>query len=227
MEPDGLSRSLGTPPADTSTVGNGEHLKLDMANHATSTAASGISNLTTEKSPAPRSRVASGSTLVDNTDHLMNSMNSIACNLESISLNTDNKPDHSLICTAPDCPLKNTMHNKGLFLHEATLGFGVRFHNDFGYSNPPPFIWAAYFRYTQNVKELKDYCRSNGSVEIYCNSPLDHPWPNDATILLSFLRHHAVTLRYGEQSLTEVPLRGKILSSEEPTMVADMDALTL
>ncbi|KAL8811790.1 MAG: hypothetical protein Q9200_001522 [Gallowayella weberi] len=224
MEPQGSLPGLGALPSNASTIENGEYQKSDMASPARSMAASGMSEVSTLKSPASRSRHAFGSALVENTDHLMNS---IACNLKSISLNADNRPDQSLICTAPDCPLKDTVHNKGLFLHEATLGFGVRFHIDFGYSNPPPFIWAAYFRYTRNLDEFKDYCRSNGSVEIYCNSPLDRPWPDDAARLLSFLRHHAVTLRHAEKGLTEVPMRGKILSSEEPTMVADMDALTI
>lgn len=155
-------------------------------------------------------------------------MDSIGCSLASISLDANDKHDSSLTCTAPDCPLHDTKHSKGLYLHDAALESGVRFHHDFGYSNPPPFLWAAYFRYTQNFKELEDdYCRSNGRVDKHGHHPFERPGPDDRPMLLNFLRYHAVTLRQKGPHLEEIPLRGKILSCEEPSMVADMDALTL
>ncbi|KAL8801008.1 MAG: hypothetical protein Q9182_004752 [Xanthomendoza sp. 2 TL-2023] len=225
MEPQDSPPRPGALTSSASTIGNSEYQKLDIASHTRSTAASGMSEVTTLQAPASRSRNASGKALIDDTDPVTTSITS---NLESINLNTDTKPDQSLTtCTAPDCPLKDTIHNKGLFLHEATLGFGVRFHPDFGYSNPPPFLWAAYFRYTRNLDELRDYCRSNGSVEIHCNSPLERLGPDDAARLLGFLRCHAVTLRWAGKGLMEVPMRGKILRGEESSMVVDMDALTI
>lgn len=150
--------------------------------------------------------------------------------LGSLNLDTTNEPDDPNTCTASDCPLQGMIHNKGLFLHDATLGLGVQFHDDFGFSNPPPFVWAAYFRYTQYLKRLNCYdCTAVDSLstEALGTDPYDHLRPNDADIVMGFVKYHAVTLQQRNGGLVEIQLRGELLGGGESSMVAGLDALTL
>ncbi|KAI4269229.1 MAG: hypothetical protein L6R38_007538 [Xanthoria sp. 2 TBL-2021] len=153
--------------------------------------------------------------------------------LGSLDLDTTNEPDDPNTCTASDCPLQGMIHNKGLFLHDATVGLGVQFHDDFGFSNPPPFVWAAYFRYAQYLTRLKvsgDYdCEAVDSLstEVLGTVPYDDLRPNDAYIVMGFLKYHAVTLQQRNGGLVEIQLRGEMLGGGESSMLAGLDALTL
>ncbi|KAL8780225.1 MAG: hypothetical protein Q9213_006570 [Squamulea squamosa] len=134
------------------------------------------------------------------------------------------------ICTADDCPLRGMVHNKGLFLDDATLGLGVRFHEDFGYSNPPPFVWAAYFRSTKHLlKELEDYKKAVDKLapDVFRFCPFDDPRDDDPWIVMNFIAYHAVIFQQKNGSLVEAQLPGENLSGKESSVVTAMNALAL
>lgn len=161
----------------------------------------------------------------------------VVLTLGSLNLDTTDEPDDPNTCNASDCPLKGTKHNRGLFLHDATLGLGVRFHEDFGFSNPPPFVWAAYFRYARYLARLKgsgddddreavDWLGTEGRGIHGC----DYLRTDDADIVFGFLRRHAVTLQQNDNTggLVEIQWRGKMLGGGgEASVVAGLDAMTL
>ena len=159
--------------------------------------------------------------------------------LGSLNLDRTDEPEDPNVCHASDCPLKGTTHNKGLFLHDATLGLGVRFHEDFGYSNPPPFVWAAYSRYARYLARLKGLGDDDDHEAVDCLGtavrgidPDDHVRADDAAIVFGFLRCHAVTLQQNDNNysrgLVEIQWRGKMLGGGgEASVVAGLDAMTL
>ncbi|KAL8661161.1 MAG: hypothetical protein Q9168_008411, partial [Polycauliona sp. 1 TL-2023] len=105
--------------------------------------------------------------------------------------NTNNSPDPNL-CTQESCPLNGSLHNKGLYLYSDPPAHSIQFHADFGYSNPPPYIWAAYKRYQLYKEAEKDEL----SKEIFGSEldPCDELRSNDVDIVMGFLRFHAITL---------------------------------
>ncbi len=160
--------------------------------------------------------------------------------LGSLNLDRTDEPEDPNVCHASDCPLKGTTHNKGLFLHDATLGLGVRFHEDFGYSNPPPWVWAAYFRYARYLARLKgsgdDDDREAGDclgTELHGIDDCDHLRADDTDIVFGFLRYHAVTLQQNDNNnnsrgLVEIQWRGKMLGDGgEASVMAGLDAMTI
>ncbi|KAI4208645.1 MAG: hypothetical protein LQ349_009693 [Xanthoria aureola] len=158
--------------------------------------------------------------------------------LGSLNLDRTDEPDDPNACHASDCPLKGTIHNRGLFLHDATLGLGVRFHDDFGFSNPPPFVWAAYFRYTRYLARLKGSGDDDDHEAVDCLDtavrgidPDDHVRADDTDIVFGFLRCHAVALHQNDNNenggLVEIQWRGKMLGGGEASVVAGLDAMTL
>ena len=56
--------------------------------------------------------------------------------IKNVSPNTERAP-----CLSPSCPLYPTPHQQGTYLHG---GQSPRNHTTFGWSNPPPEIWAAH-----------------------------------------------------------------------------------
>ncbi|KAI4225105.1 MAG: hypothetical protein L6R36_004162 [Xanthoria steineri] len=162
----------------------------------------------------------------------------VVLTLRSLNLDTTDEPDDPNACHASDCPLKGTNHNRGLFLHDATLGLGVRFHEDFGFSNPPPFVWAAYFRYTRYLARLKDSgdddvreARDGLGTAVQGLDPGDHLRADDSDIVFGFLRCHAVTFQQNDNNtggLVEIQWRGKMLGGGgEASVVAGLNAMTL
>ncbi|KAL9000505.1 MAG: hypothetical protein Q9169_000798 [Polycauliona sp. 2 TL-2023] len=142
--------------------------------------------------------------------------------LAETSQSTD-KSDGPDTCTMDDCPLKGMVHNKGLFLYDGTPILSVQFHHDFGYSNPPPWLWMAYVRYTQYLER----CGMDSlDRAIFGTDPYDDLRPNDEDVVKGFLRYHAVTLEERGERLMEVQLRGDLLNKGEP-LVAGLDALRL
>ncbi|KAL8918879.1 MAG: hypothetical protein Q9172_005237 [Xanthocarpia lactea] len=178
----------------------------------------------------PSQQPTSSLTATDRFDNVDPSIGLMELHLRSLGLATTEEAKNPDACTASDCPLRGVVHGKGLFLHDATLGLGVRFHGDFGFSNPPPFIWAAYFRYTQYLKCLGDRGRAVG--DLATGSPqvqpsVGHLRPGDASIVLNFLRYHAVTLQQRDGGLVETRLQGEILMGGGPSVIARLDALTI
>ena len=56
--------------------------------------------------------------------------------IKHVSPNTERAP-----CLSPSCPLYPTPHRQGVYLHG---GQSPKNHTTFGWSNPPPKIWAAH-----------------------------------------------------------------------------------
>ena len=171
-------------------------------------------------------------------DNMDPSTSLVVLTLGSLNLDTTDEPDDPNACHATDCPLKGTKHNRGLFLHDATLGLDVRFHEDFGYSNPPPFVWAAYSRYARYLARLKGSGDDDDHEAVDCLGtavrgidPDDHVKADDADIVFGFLRYHAVMLQQNDNNksrgLVEIQWRGKMLGGGEASVVAGLDAMTL
>lgn len=150
----------------------------------------------------------------------------IEANFASLSLAKPHEPNPSSLCTASDCPIQDRVHTSGYFF--AAPGRGVIWHEDFGFSDPPAYIWAAYFRYTRYRKEIGDHCRSaDDFVDLLLQKPFDDAKPDDASIVLNFLRYHTLDLRQGDRHIEVVPLRGRVLSAVEPEVVDSMSSLEL
>ncbi|KAL8775113.1 MAG: hypothetical protein Q9209_000592 [Squamulea sp. 1 TL-2023] len=150
--------------------------------------------------------------------------------LGSLTLETSDEMNELDICTADDCPLKGMVHNKGLFLDNATLRFGVRFHEDFGFSNPPAFVWAAHFRSTKHLlRESEDYKRAVDKLtpDVLLFHPFDDPRDDDPWIVMNFMLHHAVIFQQKNGSPVEAQFLGKNLSGKESSVITGMNALTL
>lgn len=110
----------------------------------------------------------------------------------------------------------------------AAPGRGIRWHDDFGYSDPPAFLWAAYFRHVRDRRELGDHCRSaDDFIDVLVHRPFDDARPEDAAMVLGFLRYHAVTLRQGNRHIEVVPLQGRVLSGRDPSMLNGIRSLVL
>ncbi|KAI4141431.1 MAG: hypothetical protein L6R39_005333 [Caloplaca ligustica] len=151
----------------------------------------------------------------------------IAANIASLTLSTkDPKSDPLFLCAAADCPLEEHIHTQGFFMTSPTRG--IIWHEDFGFSDPPADIWAAYFRYTRYRKEIGDHCRSvDDFIDVLIHRPFDDERPQDAAVVLNFLRYHAVTLQQGEGRVEVVPLRGRVLNAVEPEVVGGLSSLRL
>ncbi|KAI4169082.1 MAG: hypothetical protein LQ343_005945 [Gyalolechia ehrenbergii] len=150
----------------------------------------------------------------------------IEAKIASLNLNQAHEPDPLFLCSAGDCPLQDRVHTQGYFV--ATPGRGVIRHPDFGISDPPARIWAAYFRHTGYTKEIGDHCRTvQDFIDLLIQRPFDDSRPEDAAIVLNFLRYHAIDLRQGGNNTEVVPLRGRVLSQVEPEMVGSMGTLAL
>ncbi|KAL8902141.1 MAG: hypothetical protein Q9207_004860 [Kuettlingeria erythrocarpa] len=112
-------------------------------------------------------------------------------------------------CTAADCPLSACTHYKGFYLHEATSGRAMKFQEDFGWSDPPPFLLAAYCRATACFDELHANERAK---EIFVDGLMENLYldreHDDGEIVKAFLRYHAVTLRVIGGRYGFVPLIG-------------------
>ena len=68
-------------------------------------------------------------------------------------------------CCSPFCPIKEP-HGAGRYLYQDQLGYHHKF---FGTCNPPPLIWAAYWRVKDRKKEgcSRDYERVAAFIEIH------------------------------------------------------------
>ncbi|KAI4213994.1 MAG: hypothetical protein LQ351_003398 [Letrouitia transgressa] len=65
---------------------------------------------------------------------------------------------HTQLCTSSDCPIKGTKHLLGLYLHKSQPAPNIFLvHPRFGFSNPPPSVWAARKRILQHTASLGDY----------------------------------------------------------------------
>ena len=178
----------------------------------------------------PSQQPTSSLTATDRFDDMDPSIDLMELNLRSFHLATTEEAKNPDACTASDCSLRGVVHDKGLYLHDTTLGLSVRFHSDFGFSNPPPFVWAAYFRYTQYLKGLDDCCRAVESLatgDVQVQPSVEHLRPGDASIVLNFLRYHAVTLQQSDGGLVETRLQEDILMGGGPSVVTGLDALTI
>ena len=91
-------------------------------------------------------------------------------------------------------------------------------------------MWAAYFRYTQYLKRLSDYhCGAIDTLDpgVLGIDPYDELRPNDADIVMGFLRYRAVTFQQRDGGLVEVQLQGGLLDGGDSSVVAGLDALSL
>ncbi|KAI4183609.1 MAG: hypothetical protein LQ346_006282 [Caloplaca aetnensis] len=133
------------------------------------------------------------------------------------------------LCTAIDCPCSNIYHYKGYFLYNPTPGRPVRFHEDFGYSDPPPSVWAAYLRATDCFEELDNTnARSDeGFLDIMMENPWGDSSGDDQEKVITFLKYHAVTVKEIDGRMELVPLKGRILSGEDPKILNLLRRLAL
>ncbi|KAI4272689.1 MAG: hypothetical protein LQ337_005123 [Flavoplaca oasis] len=150
--------------------------------------------------------------------------------LNSLKLDQANESNDQAdpnLCTTDCCPLAGSTHNKGLYLYSGAFDHSVQFHEDFGYSNPPPFVWAAYFRYVQHMND-RDRGIEGLRSEVLGTDPYDDFRDNDLDIVKGFLRFHAVMIeqRQGE-GLVEVQWRGTVLRREEGDVVEGLEGLRL
>ncbi|KAL8935036.1 MAG: hypothetical protein Q9211_004918 [Gyalolechia sp. 1 TL-2023] len=135
--------------------------------------------------------------------------------------------DPRFLCAAEDCPLQDRVHKRGYFRAAPNRGVVFR-HPDFGCSDPPVEIWAAYFRYTGYAKEIGDHCRTvQDFIDLLIQKPFDDPRPEDASTVVSFLKYHAIDLRQGENHVEVVPWRGRVLTQVEPEIVGSLSMLAL
>ncbi|KAL8707224.1 MAG: hypothetical protein Q9220_007718 [cf. Caloplaca sp. 1 TL-2023] len=141
--------------------------------------------------------------------------------LASLTLNENHGPAASSLCTTLDCPVKDIVHIKGFFMHNMQRRRGIRWHEDFGFSDPPPAIWAAYFRvHVQFRNEIGEHCRNGEDlVDLLMSRPYDNAERNDAEEVEKFMLYHAMDLQRGKQHIEPVPWRGRILSMGEPDLV--------
>lgn len=132
------------------------------------------------------------------------------------------------LCNATDCPVGSVVHYKGFFLHDPRPGRLVQYNEDFGYSDPPPFLWAAYCRATDCFEALQTNERA---AEIFIDNLRENLWEDpdnhDKQVVTAFLKYHAVTLKEVEGRMEFVPLRGRILSGVDPEVLNGMTSLTL
>ena len=60
-------------------------------------------------------------------------------------------PATSTPCTSPFCPVK-VPHNTGVYLHNGLPNLPLPAHSRFGFSNPPPQVWAAHRKIVGGVE---------------------------------------------------------------------------
>ncbi|KAI4122399.1 MAG: hypothetical protein LQ338_005846 [Usnochroma carphineum] len=218
MTPEDLHAALQSLTIGRSDEENHAFVKLSLSGWRISTA-----NIA---DPATSALPASSLTKDGCADTPVQPTDLIEANFATLNLKQDNERDFLFLCTASDCPLKDRVHTKGYFM--TAPGRGIIWHEDFGYSDPPAYIWAAYFRYTRYRKEIGDHCRSvDDFVHLLLQRPFDDARPEDVSLVLNFMRYHAVTLQQGERHVEVVALRGRVLSAVEPEIVKTMSSLRL
>ncbi|KAI4122398.1 MAG: hypothetical protein LQ338_005845 [Usnochroma carphineum] len=224
MEPQDLAVSLQALRVDSSEEDHHVSKRPSFMSSYTQSSTNTHSN-EVAPGPATSSLVGSSGPYSASTLNLPNDW--VTVSLAHLSLYAK-EFDPSSLCIESDCPISYCIHYKGRFVHDPTPGYPVEYHEDFGYSDPPPFLWAAYLRVTQCFEELETNSRS---AEDFIDTLMENPWRDpdhaDEEMVRTFLEYHAVTLRQVDGRAELVPLRGRIMSGEDPEMLNGMGSLTL
>ena len=124
-----------------------------------------------------------------------------------------------MYCRAESCPI-GKLHYIGFYTHNDNhMVLGQQWpHENFGYSNPPPEVWAAFMRLSGRYSELDIEGDGNTAINSWIAKydPFGVFQPEDARLVSGFIHHHAIHIEPSEGQIDMVKSLGKAYA-EGPT----------